>query len=165
MVTRWALRDTAITLRQATVDDLPAIIDLLAANQLGAARDGIAGADDLAAYHRAFWAIDSDPAHLLVVAEMGGGATGRVVGTLQLSFLPGQARRGALRAQVEAVRVAADHRDQGIGSAMIEWAIQESRRRGAALVQLTSDRSRTQAHRFYERWGFVRSHDGFKLRL
>ena len=84
---------------------------------------------------------------------------------MQLSFLPGLARRGALRAQLETVRVHADYRGQGLGAAMFEWAIEESRRRGAALVQLTTDKSRSDAHRFYDRLGFVASHEGFKLHL
>jgi GNAT superfamily N-acetyltransferase len=84
---------------------------------------------------------------------------------MQLSFLPGLARRGALRAQIEAVRVRKDFRDRGLGAAMLGWAINESRRRHCALVQLTTDKSRTTAHRFYERLGFVASHEGMKLSL
>ena len=84
---------------------------------------------------------------------------------MQLSFLPGLARRGALRAQIEAVRVHDDLRGSGLGSAMFAWAIDEARRRGCALVQLTTDKSRTSAHRFYERLGFVASHEGMKLAL
>jgi GNAT superfamily N-acetyltransferase len=84
---------------------------------------------------------------------------------MQLSFLPGLARRGALRAQIEAVRVAESCRGSGLGGAMIGWAIDEARRRGCALVQLTSDKSRTGAHRFYRRLGFVASHEGMKLAL
>jgi GNAT superfamily N-acetyltransferase len=87
------------------------------------------------------------------------------VGTVQLSFLPGLARRGALRAQLEAVRVRADQRGRGVGAAMIGWAIEEARRRGCALVQLTSDKSRPDAHRFYAGLGFVASHEGLKLPL
>jgi GNAT superfamily N-acetyltransferase len=116
---------------------------------------------DLAAYEVAFRAIDADPAHILLVAE----SAGQVVGTMQLSFLPGLARRGALRAQIEAVRVAESTRGTGLGTAMLQWAIDEARRRGCALVQLTSDKSRTSAHRFYERLGFVASHEGMKLKL
>jgi GNAT superfamily N-acetyltransferase len=88
-----------------------------------------------------------------------------VVGTMQLSFIPGLSRRGALRAQIEAVRVRRDFRDQGLGHAMFEWAIAEARNKGCSLVQLTSDKSRTGAHRFYERLGFVASHEGMKLTL
>ena len=86
-----------------------------------------------------------------------------MVATMQLTFLPGLARRGASRMQIEAVRVDGDLRGNGIGSAMIRWAVAEAGRRGAALVQLTSDNTRLDAHRFYERLGFVQSHAGFKL--
>jgi GNAT superfamily N-acetyltransferase len=116
---------------------------------------------DLAAYTTAFLAIDADPAHLLVVAE----SSGEIVGTMQLSFMPGLARRGELRAQIEAVRVAESFRGSGLGAAMMGWAIGEARRRGCGLVQLTSDKSRTDAHRFYQRLGFVASHEGMKLAL
>jgi GNAT superfamily N-acetyltransferase len=148
-------------LRQARSGDVPAIVELLEADQLGATRDGVRTAADLAAYQRAFRAIDADPAHLLVVAESGGD----VVATLQLSFLPGLARRGALRAQIEAVRVGEACRGRGLGAAMIVWATGEARRRDCALVQLTSDKSRPAAHRFYERLGFTATHEGFKLAL
>ncbi len=88
-----------------------------------------------------------------------------MVGTLQLSFIPGLSRRGALRAQIEAVRVRADQRRSGLGTAMVGWAVDEARRRGCGLVQLTTDRSRQDAHRFYERLGFIASHAGLKLAL
>jgi GNAT superfamily N-acetyltransferase len=130
-------------------------------------RDGLAHSSgihddsDLRAYRQAFATIDRDPAHVLVVAE----TEGRVVATMQLSFLPGLARRGALRAQIEAVRVHQDYRGGGLGQAMFTWAIGEARRRGCALVQLTTDKYRTGAHRFYQRLGFTASHEGMKLIL
>lgn len=157
----WTLRGQRFVLRRAVRTDVAPIVDLLAADQLGAYRDGGPGAD-LAPYHRAFDAIDTDPAQLLLVVTTD---SDTVVGTMQLTFIPGMARRGALRAQVEAVRIAADHRGHGLGGAMIEWAIAEARRRDCALVQLTTDKTRTDAHRFYERLGFVASHEGLKLRL
>ncbi|PWW25109.1 acetyltransferase (GNAT) family protein [Geodermatophilus normandii] len=144
-------------LRRATADDLPAIVALLTDDPLGAGRESA----DLAPYRAAFAAVDADPAHLLVVAE----DAGAVVGTLQLSFLPGLSRGGALRAQVEGVRVAAAARGCGLGEAMLGWVAEESRRRGAALVQLTTDTRRPDAHRFYERLGYVPSHVGMKLEL
>lgn len=156
-----ATEPAPVLLRLARHDDVPAIVDLLAADQLGTSRDGLRDAADLAAYEQAFRAIDEDPAHLLLVADSGGS----VVGTMQLSFLPGLARRGALRAQIEAVRIADGARGGGLGAAMMQWAIGEAGRRGCALVQLTSDKSRTSAHRFYERLGFAASHEGMKLRL
>lgn len=90
---------------------------------------------------------------------------GRVVGTLQLTLIPGLSRKGATRSIIEAVRIHADARGGGLGSRLIEWAVDQSRREGCQLVQLTSDASRTDAHRFYERLGFTASHVGFKLAL
>ncbi len=150
-----------VAVRRATASDVPAIVGLLAADQLGATRDGIGCAEDLAAYQAAFAAIDRDPAHLLIVAQSGHD----IVATMQLSFLPGLARRGALRAQIEAVRVHAACRNHGLGAALFTWAIGESRRRHCALVQLTTDKSRVSAHRFYERLGFTATHEGLKLAL
>jgi ribosomal protein S18 acetylase RimI-like enzyme len=154
-----------IRLRRATAGDLPALVALLADDPLGRTREAPAGDDS--PYRDAFESIDRDPAHLLVVAEDGGAddGVGAVVGTLQFSVVPGLSRRGALRAQIEAVRVRADLRDQGLGRAMLEWAIGEAGRRGCALVQLTTDKTRSDARRFYERLGFVASHEGLKLTL
>jgi len=146
-----------VELRRATVADLPAPVALLADDPLGAARESADG--DLAPYRRAFDLLDADPAHLLVAAVDGDA----LVGTLQLTFLPGLARRGALRGQIEAVRVAAGARSRGLGAAMVGWAVEEAGRRGAALVQLTTDKRRADAHRFYERLGFVASHEGMKF--
>lgn len=154
-------RASRVVLRRAQREDIPQIVALIAADQLGATRDGVRDQADLEAYEAAFLAIDADPAHILLAAE----SAGAVVGTLQLSFLPGLARRGALRAQIEAVRVAESTRGSGLGAAMMRWAIDEARGRGCALVQLTSDKSRADAHRFYERLGFVSSHEGMKLKL
>ena len=160
VLTTLSVDGRPVELRRAVAGDLPALVALLADAPLGGTREAHAG-DDLAPYRRAFARIDADPAHLLVVAVDGDD----VVGTVQLSFLPGLARRGALRAQFEAVRVRSDHRGRGLGEAMIGWAIEEARRRGCALVQLTTDKARADAHRFYERLGFVASHEGLKLPL
>jgi GNAT superfamily N-acetyltransferase len=156
-VSGLARLDGGVLLREATADDVPAVVALLTDDPLGAGRESA----DLAPYRAAFAAVDADPAHLLVVAEDGGD----VVGTLQLSFLPGLSRGGALRAQVEGVRVAAARRGTGLGAAMLRWVAGESRRRGCALVQLTTDTRRPDAHRFYERLGYVASHVGMKLEL
>ena len=156
-----AAESPPVMLRTATDADIAAIVSLIAADQLGATRDGVRDEADLVAYTAAFRSIDADPAHLLVVAER----DGQIVGTMQLSFLPGLARRGALRAQIEAVRVAQSERGSGLGAAMMGWAIDEARRRCCALVQLTTDKSRADAHRFYARLGFVASHEGMKLAL
>jgi GNAT superfamily N-acetyltransferase len=155
------VEDTTVDLRRATAEDVPAIVDLLAADQLGATRDGLSTDEDLQPYLDAFGAIDVDPAHLLLVA----GDSTEVLATMQLTFLPGLARRGALRAQIEAVRVRDDFRGRGLGAALFGWAIAEARRRHCALVQLTTDKSRADAHRFYERLGFTASHEGLKLDL
>jgi GNAT superfamily N-acetyltransferase len=148
----------AYTIRRAERDDVAALVELVAADQIGATRDG----GDLAPYERAFASIDADPAQLLVTVT---DAHGEVVGTLQLTFIPGLARRGGLRAQIEAVRVREDLRGQGLGHELFAWAVAEARHRGCTLVQLTSDKRRDEAHRFYGRLGFVASHEGFKLRL
>ena len=154
-----AVGSRAIALRRAGRDDLPALVALLADDPLGSEREIVDA--DLTPYRRALERIDRDPAHVLAVAV----DAGAVVGTLQLSVLPGLARHGALRAQIEAVRVRSDHRGTGLGTAMFEWAIREAQRRGCSLVQLTTDRRRPDARRFYERLGFVASHDGMKLQL
>lgn len=152
---------STIILRRATADDVPGIVRLLADDDLGATRDGISDDDDLEIYLRAFHAIDSDPRQLLVVAD----DDADTVGTLQLSFLPGLSRRGSLRAQIEAVRVSSRLRGAGLGTALITWAIAEARRQECATVQLTTDKSRSDAHRFYAKLGFVASHEGLKLAL
>lgn len=151
-------------LRPATRGDLPAIVQLLGDDSMGAGRES---AGDMEPYERAFEAVDADPCHLLVVGEFvpAGSADGPVIATFQLSFLPGISRRGAWRSQIEGVRVAASVRGQGIGNRMMQWAIDESRRRGCALMQLTTHKSRTAAHRFYERLGFAADHEGMKLPL
>ena len=146
--------------RDATAADLPAIIALIADDQLGAQRDD-PGPPLPQAYLDAFQAIDADPNQRLVVAVEGD----QLVGTAQLSFLPGLARRGAWRMQIEAVRVASSHRGRGLGRELLRWCIAEARERGCTLVQLTSDASRAQAHAFYASLGFIDSHVGFKLRL
>ncbi|WP_410615930.1 GNAT family N-acetyltransferase [Amycolatopsis sp. lyj-109] len=146
------------TIRRAQREDIGAIVHMLADDQLGATRDDPSNLDP---YVRAFDEINADPSQLLMVVAL----DDKPVGTLQLTIIPGLARRGALRGQIEAVRIHADHRGTGLGADLARWAIDESRRRGCALVQLTSDTSRTEAHRFYEHLGFVPSHTGFKLKL
>lgn len=144
-----------LRIRRATAADVPAIVALLADDPLGAGRESPGDP----AYATAFAEIDADPHQFLAVADAGGS----VVGTLQLTFIPGLSRRGATRALIEAVRVRSDHRGSGLGRRLAEWAIDTARARGAALVQLTTDASRADAHRFYERLGFVASHVGMKL--
>ena len=146
---------TEVIMRRARAGDVDEIVAMLADDPLGSGRERPGDPR----YAKAFEALDTDPGQLLAVAEV----DGEVVGTLQVTFIPGLSRIGATRAQIEAVRVRADQRGAGLGRHMIEWAIAESRARGCVLVQLTSDASRTDAHRFYERLGFVRSHVGMKL--
>ncbi|MDQ0103507.1 ribosomal protein S18 acetylase RimI-like enzyme [Paenarthrobacter nicotinovorans] len=153
-----AVEGGTFSLRRARRGDLPRILALLADDQLGAVRES---ADDPAPYERAFDAIDADPAHLLVVGEL----DGEVVATFQVSYIPGLSRKGSWRSQIEAVRVSGELRGQGVGALMIQWAIDQARERGCSLVQLTTDKSRVAAHRFYERLGFVASHEGMKLKL
>ncbi|WP_066944752.1 GNAT family N-acetyltransferase [Streptomyces lushanensis] len=147
-----------LEIRPAALDDLTAIVAMLADDPLGAQRES---QDDLTPYAAAYERLARDPNQQLMVAVR----EGRVVGTLQLTLVPGLSRRGALRSIIEGVRVHGDERGSGLGTRFIEWAIDESRRQGCQLVQLTSDASRTDAHRFYERLGFTASHVGFKLQL
>lgn len=149
-----------IEIRRATEGDVAAIVAMLADDPLGAARED-ASTPLAAAYVAAFRAIDADPNQYLAVMTDGG----VVIGTLQLTFIAGLSRRGALRGQIEAVRIAAGRRGAGIGQELFEWAIAECRARGCRTVQLTTDRSRADAHRFYERLGFEASHVGYKLAL
>ena len=147
-----------LVIRGAVRDDVPAIVALLADDPLGAAREDLG---DPRTYDAAYDRVVADPGQHLVVAER----DGTVVGTLQLSVIPGLSRRGATRSVIEGVRVARTERGSGLGTELVTWAVEESRRLGCTLVQLTSDASRTDARRFYERLGFVASHIGFKLAL
>jgi GNAT superfamily N-acetyltransferase len=147
--------------RKASSADLPEIIALLADDPLGATREIAAGKMDRS-YLEAFAAIEADGNQLLTVAV---DDDGRVIGCLQLSFIPGLSRRGMWRGQIESVRIAASHRGSGLGAAMIGWAVDQARGRGCGLVQLTSDKRRADAIRFYEKLGFVASHEGLKLDL
>ncbi|MFH9354462.1 GNAT family N-acetyltransferase [Kitasatospora sp. NPDC017646] len=151
-------KTAVLTVRRATEADLPAIVAMLADDPLGATRET---PEDLTPYRTAFARIDGDPHQHLVVAER----AGRTIGTLQLTLVPGLSRAGSTRAIIEAVRVHADGRGSGLGSELIRWAVERARELGADLVQLTSDATRTDAHRFYERLGFTPSHLGFKMTL
>ena len=160
-LTNFTLAGGNFQLRRALESDVGPIVELLALDQLRAGAED-ASPERRAPYLAAFAAIDADAAHLLCVVDDEGG---NVVATMQLTVLPGLARGGALRLQIEAVRVDETFRGNGLGSAMIEWAVAEALRRGAKLVQLTSDNSRLDAHRFYQRLGFTQSHAGFKMKL
>ena len=149
-----------IRFRRATAGDLGAIVALLADDPLGREREDDAPELGLC-YREAFVAIERDPQQLLAVAER----DNRIIGVLQLSFIPGLTRRGMWRGQIEGVRVATGERGGGVGRTMLEWAIGECRNRGCGLVQLTSDRRRPDAHRFYDALGFRATHRGYKLPL
>lgn len=158
----------ALTLRPATRAELPDVLALLAGE------DGMvdpARAEVGEAHERAFAAITADPRNeLLVLVEAAtpqtpGEAGGTVIGCLQATYIPGLGKGGAERALFEAVRVRADRRGGGRGRALMERAVERARERGCALVQLTSDKRRVDAHRFYTGLGFTPSHEGFKLAL
>ncbi|MGA7813806.1 GNAT family N-acetyltransferase [Caballeronia sp.] len=150
-----------IVFRSALLTDVPAIVALLADDKLGSQREITTLPLD-PRYIAAFRAIDADANQRLVVVV---DDNDTVIGTLQLSFIPGIARMGAWRGQIEAVRIAAPQRDSGLGRRMLEWAISQCRSRDCSLVQLTTDKSRVDAQRFYEKLGFVASHEGYKLAL
>lgn len=147
-----------VVIRRATASDLAAIVALLVDDEIAVGRES---PDDLTPYQRAFEVIAAEKHELLVVAER----NGEVIGTVQLSLLPGLSRRGAVRAQIEGVQVASSERGNALGVYLLEWAIDQARSWGCQLVQLTSDKRRVDAHRFYERVGFTATHEGFKLTL
>ncbi|MFJ6611457.1 GNAT family N-acetyltransferase [Streptomyces sp. NPDC091289] len=147
-----------LEIRPVAPDDLAAVVAMLADDPLGAQRES---PDDLTPYWQAFQRLADDPNQHVVVAVR----EDRVVGTLQLTIVPGLSRRGATRSIIEGVRIHGDERGSGLGTQLIQWAVDESRRQDCQLVQLTSDVTREDAHRFYERLGFTASHVGFKLAL
>jgi ribosomal protein S18 acetylase RimI-like enzyme len=149
-----------IAFRTATEQDLPAIVRLLADDPLGAGREQ--ASDPLpAAYHTAFATMQTQPGNDLLLATV----EREIVGCLQLTIIAGLSRLGASRGQIEGVRVASTHRGAGIGEALVREAVARAEQAGCALVQLTTDASRTDAQRFYERLGFVPSHIGMKRTL
>lgn len=154
------LGDVGYVVDRATRHDVGAVVALLRDDDLGATREA-EETEDLDPYLRAFVDIDGDPHQLLVVVRRGG----VVVATMQLTFLRTLSRRGGLRMQVEAVRVASSERGSGLGRALLGWAAEVGRARGAVLAQLTTDRRREAAHRFYEGLGWVDTHKGMKLDL
>ena len=149
-----------VTIRRATREDLPRIVQMLADDAIGATRER-AETPLPAEYWTAFAAIAADERQLLVVAVL----EGAIVGTLQLTFIPYLTHRGGERAQIEGVRVDAGQRGSGIGRQLLQWAIEQAHERGCRMVQLTTDKRRPDARRFYESLGFVASHEGMKLPL
>jgi GNAT superfamily N-acetyltransferase len=151
----------APTIRRADAADLPIVVALFATPDEGNTKPDDPGPPLDPCYRKAFDAIAGDPNNLLMVAEL----DHRVVGVFHLTFIQYVAYRGGLVAQIENVVVSPALRGRGIGEVMMRWAIDEARRRGAYRVQLTSNKVRERAHRFYERLGFVASHAGLKLAL
>jgi ribosomal protein S18 acetylase RimI-like enzyme len=149
-----------VTMRRATRADLAAVVAMLADDMLGRAREIVSDPID-PCYEAGFAAIEANPNDLLAVAER----DGRVVGCLQLTFLPGVSHRGGWRGQIEGVRVASTLRGQGVGRAMLLWAVERCRERDCMSVQLTTNAARTDAQRFYKSLGFEASHVGMKLKL
>lgn len=149
-----------LIIRKATSADLSTIVKMLSDDPLGATRERFQ--DPLPkAYEDAFLAIDRDPNQALMVAEI----NGVIVGTFQLTFIPYLTYQGGVRAQIEAVRVHRDHRSQGLGKLLFEWAIKHAKEKGAHVLQLTTDKQRPEALAFYQGLGFVASHEGMKLHL
>ena len=149
-----------LVFRTASRSDLPSIVRLLADDHLGSQRER-SESPLPESYYSAYEQIEGDVNHELIVAEQ----NGDVIGTLHLMFLPSISFQGGLRAQIESVRVERQYQGQGIGSGMMRWTVELAKARGAHLVQLTTHKSRTAAHRFYERLGFKGTHLGMKLNL
>jgi ribosomal protein S18 acetylase RimI-like enzyme len=149
-----------VVFRPATRADLPQIVRMLADDELGSQRERVENPLP-PSYYSAFDEINNDPNHDLIVAEL----NGEVMGTLHLILLPSVSFQGGLRAQVESVRIDKRFQNQGIGSKMMKWAMERARQRGAHVVQLTTHKTRVDAHRFYERLGFKGSHLGMKISL
>ncbi len=145
--------------RKATQKDLPTIIKMIADDALGKTRENYQ--DPLPnEYLEAFENINSDPNQELIVVE---NINSDILGTLQLSFIQYLTYQGGIRAQIEAVRIRKDQRGKGIGQKMFEWAIQRAQQKGAHLLQLTTDKKRPEAIKFYEKLGFKATHEGMKL--
>ena len=143
--------------RDALPEDIPYIVSLLADDPLGAQREQLGDT----AYYRALEEIDADPTTRFMVAE----EDGVVVGCMQISILPGLARRGARRCVFESVRIAGSQRGTGLGTRLVAEGLKLAREAGCLLVELATDKSRLDAHRFWERQGFKPSHVGMKLHL
>ena len=154
------MTDFALTFRQAIAGDLPVIVELLANDALGRGREQVS--DPLPeTYSSAFEAIAADPNNELVVACLGE----EIVGVLQLTFIPYLTYQGSWRALIEGVRVADGYRSQKIGQRLLGWAVNRAKVKGCRMVQLTTDKARPDALRFYERLGFRATHEGLKLGL
>ena len=148
------------TFRHAIARDLPQLVAMLADDDLGAQREDSSQPLN-SNYRAAFDAIDRDPNNILVVAEV----EQSIIGMLQLTFIPYLTHIGSWRCLIEGVRIHPDYRGKGLGATLIEWSIDAARKRQCQIVQLTSDKQRPEALRFYESLGFNATHEGFKLKL
>ena len=155
-----AAKNVELIYRDAVEADLPALVAMLAEDELGATREDPSSPLN-PRYLEAFGHIDADPNNALTVVE----DNGAMVGMLQLTFIPYLTHTGSWRCLIEGVRIHREHRGRGLGSEFIRWAIERAREHGCSMVQLTSDKQRPDALRFYESLGFNASHEGFKLRL
>ncbi|MDR2294557.1 MAG: GNAT family N-acetyltransferase [Microbacterium sp.] len=158
-----SIREGEISLRRATIADLDDLMRLMSDDAVSSSRGDTNDSADRPRYEEALRTLIADPSNDIVV---GVDADDRIIATLQLTLIPGLARRGAMRLLVEAVRVVSRLRSRGIGEAMMRWVMDvATAQTGADLVQLTSDSARVDAHRFYLRLGFTDSHVGFKYRV
>lgn len=145
--------------RKATKEDIPQIVKMIADDALGKLRENYK--DPLpSVYYDAFHNIDNDSNQELIVIQ---DTDASIIGTLQLSFIQYLTYQGGIRAQIEAVRIRQDKRGEGLGETLFKWAIQRAKDRNAHLIQLTTDKKRPEALKFYERLGFTTSHEGMKL--
>lgn len=151
---------TSLDFRPATIDDIDFIVALVTANHVGHMPDNARSVGD-PHFREAFATIAADPNQRLVIAER----EGRPIGTIQITFIPGLGLGGTWRGLLESVHILPGERSMGYGGMMVRWAIEQCRERGCFMVQLTSNKARTDAHRFYNRLGFSQSHEGFKLYL
>ncbi|MGB1309824.1 MAG: GNAT family N-acetyltransferase [Leucothrix sp.] len=146
--------------REATEQDIPALVNMLAADSLGKLREDHSTPVN-PCYLTALQHISNDPNNELTVVE----SHGDIVGMLQLTFIPYLTYKGAWRCLIEGVRIKESYRGKGLGTQFFQWAIERAKARQCHIVQLTSDKQRTDAIRFYEQLGFIASHEGFKLKL
>ncbi len=148
-------------IRAAAYTDVPDIVEMIANDELGRLREDFQ--EPLPQkYYDAFENIRADPNQELMVMES---EPGEIIATLQLSFIQYLTYQGGIRAQIEAVRVHENYRSKGMGRQFFLWAINRAREKGAHVVQLTSDKKRPEALKFYQKMGFIASHEGMKLHL
>ena len=149
-----------LSFREATKSDLTALVHMLGDDSLGIMREDLSTPMN-PKYIEAFNHIESDPNNELIVATL----NDDIVGMVQLTFIPYLTHTGSWRCLIEGVRIHSGYRGKGLGGKLFEWSIQRAKGRNCRLVQLTSDKTRTEALKFYESLGFVASHEGFKLHL